>query len=60
VINDEPKRIPLFIRRVMPDATEAELQEAAETFIRYMGIVIPIHERMERERTEADSPNLNS
>jgi hypothetical protein len=47
--HDQP--IPLFIRRVMPSATEPELREATETFIRYMKIVIGIHERI-----EGDSP----
>jgi hypothetical protein len=60
VNTDEPKRIPLFIRRIMPDATEAELLEATETFMRYMEIVIRIHERMERESTESDSREIES
>jgi len=42
--------IPLFIRRIMEDATEAELQEATETFMRYMEIVIRIHERTEENK----------
>lgn len=42
--------IPSFIRRCMPNATEAELAEASETFKRYIAIVIRIHERKERER----------
>jgi hypothetical protein len=52
--------IPLFIRRVMPDATEAALQEATETFMRYMRIVIGIHERIEREKAACDSHESDS
>jgi hypothetical protein len=37
--------IPMFIRRLMPEATEAQLREATETFLRYMAVVIRIHER---------------
>ncbi len=44
-------RIPSFICRWMPDATEVELLEATETFKRYIAIVIRIHERREREQT---------
>ncbi|GAA0007626.1 hypothetical protein [Bradyrhizobium diazoefficiens] len=42
--------ILLFIRRIMRGATEAELQEATETFMRYMEIVIRIHERAEENQ----------
>ena len=34
----------------MPNATEAELIEARETFKRYIAIVIRIYERKEREK----------
>jgi hypothetical protein len=47
--------VPLFIQRVMPAATEAELYEATETFLRYVRIVIAIHERIERESSNGDS-----
>jgi hypothetical protein len=48
-------KIPLFIRRVMPNATEAQLCEATETFKRYMKIIIAIHERIETDSHEIDS-----
>ena len=44
-------RIPSFIRRRMPNATEVELLEATEAFKRYINVVIRIHERRELEQT---------
>ena len=41
----------------MPNASEAELCEATETFKRYIRIVIGIYERIERERVQNDSTN---
>jgi hypothetical protein len=48
--------IPRFIRRVMPTATDAELQEAADTFREYMAIVLRIYERVKQEHAGTDSP----
>jgi hypothetical protein len=50
------QEIPLFIRRVMPRAIEAELLEATETFHEYMAIVWRIAERLWREKHNSDSP----
>ena len=51
----EDQPVPLFIRRVMPNATDAELQEAAKTFREYVKIVIGIAERLDRQRDESNS-----
>lgn len=42
-------QIPSFIRRRMPNASEAELIEAIETFKRYIEVAIRIYERKSRE-----------
>jgi hypothetical protein len=52
--------IPLFIRNLMPEATEAELQQAAENFREYLAIVLQIFKRIKRENHNSDSPNVNS
>jgi len=44
--------IPLFIRRIMPDSSEAELMRATEILFRYMAIVAGIQERIRRERSD--------
>jgi hypothetical protein len=51
------KKTPVFIRDLMPNATEAELEQAAENFREYLAIVIRIHERLKREAAAADSTN---
>jgi len=51
-IDDE---IPLFIRRVMPEASEAQLAEAAENFKEYMTVVWQIHRRLAQSRLDSDS-----
>lgn len=38
-----------FIRRVCPDLSEAELQEASENFLDYMKVVWEIYERLRGE-----------
>jgi hypothetical protein len=52
---EEPSKIPLFIRRIMPGATEAELTEATAVFEDYMAIAWKILQRLERE-SSMDSP----
>jgi hypothetical protein len=47
--------IPRFIRRLMPNATEAAQQEATDNFQQYIKIVLRIYERIVRERS-TDSP----
>lgn len=47
--------IPKFIRRLMPAASDTELREATETFERYMGIVLRIHQRLKHEVVRRDS-----
>lgn len=49
----EPGRILLFVRRVMPNATEKELIAASERVRRYAVFVIRMQERIDRERREA-------
>lgn len=51
------QKIPLFIRRVMPTATAAELGEAADTFTRVLRTIIGIHERIEHDELEAIRAN---
>jgi hypothetical protein len=46
----EPTDIPLLIRRIMPDATEAQLRDATVIFEDYMTIVWSILQRLERDR----------
>lgn len=58
IAHDQP--IPLFIRRVMPDATETELQQAAENFREYLAVILRIFERLKREANENNSPNEHS
>ena len=49
----EPGRILLFVRRVMPNATEEELLEASENVRAYARFVIRLQERIERDRRTA-------
>ena len=35
-----------FVRRLMPDATAAELEEASHNFQRYMAVVARVHKRI--------------
>jgi hypothetical protein len=51
IAQDQP--IPLFIRRVMSNASAAELREATDAFTRFLRIIICIHERIEHEKLEA-------
>jgi hypothetical protein len=51
--------IPKFIRRVLSNASEAELREATTTFDDYMALVWEIFQRIERERVADDSPNTS-
>ena len=51
-------KVPKFIRRIMPNATEAELLEATATFDEYMVVVWEIFQRIKREQQKADSPKL--
>lgn len=53
------QEIPLFIRRVMPNATATELREAAETFRRFLRTIIGIHERIEHDKLEAIRANTD-
>ncbi len=48
---DSIPTIPSFIRRVMPNASEEELQEATENFDEYMKMVWEIHERLNAEQS---------
>ena len=43
--------IPSFIRRVMPEASEAELEEATENSKEYMIVVLGIYRRLKSEGT---------
>ena len=38
-----------FCRRHCPDLRESELQDAAGRFIRYVEIILRLHERLKRE-----------
>ena len=44
--------IPSFIRRVMPNASEAELLEATENFKEYMKVVWGIYQRISAEKNQ--------
>jgi len=44
-----------FVRKLMPDATEAELREAQQAVLDYVAAVLRIHERIFRERASVDS-----
>lgn len=56
--NDPINEVPKFIRRVMPDASEAELREATANFDEYIAVVWEIFQRIKREQADDDSPNL--
>lgn len=51
--------VPAFIRRLMPGASEEELQEATENWLAYMGVIWRIHERLraDGERDDSKPPN---
>jgi hypothetical protein len=55
--NDPINEIPIFIRRVMPKASETELRQAAETFNEYMAVAWDIFQRIKREQAGRDSAN---
>jgi hypothetical protein len=48
--DEEPNQIPLLIRRIMPEATEAQLRNATAIFEDYMVIVWSILKRLERDQ----------
>ena len=58
--NAEPRsdHIPAFIRKLMPTASEAELEEATENVKRYLAVVLRMYERLKREASESDSTSL--
>jgi hypothetical protein len=49
---------PLLTRRIMPDATEAQLLEATAVFEDYLAIAWRILERLEREHSTDSSSGL--
>jgi hypothetical protein len=55
-VDPQPK-IPTFIRRVMPSASEAELHDATETFRRYVAVVMRMSARLAQESRTVDSQN---
>jgi hypothetical protein len=57
MVGKNQNEIPQFIRRVMPNAMDAELREATANFDEYMAVVWEIFDRIKRERGESDSPN---
>jgi hypothetical protein len=56
---DSKPKIFLFIRRLMPNASAAELEEASHNFERYMAVVARIHKRMLADRGQHDSRDLS-
>jgi hypothetical protein len=52
--SEEPIQIPLLIRRIMPNATEAQLLEATAIFEDYLVIAWRILKRLEREQFGGD------
>lgn len=52
---EDQEEVPAFIRDVMPNATEAELEAAHQTAKDFVDIVIRIFERAEREKGTPDS-----
>jgi hypothetical protein len=50
--------VPRFIRRLMPHASEEELQAATDTFLQYMALTRRIYERVTLERAELDSSDM--
>jgi len=47
--NEKRHAIPTFIRRLMPDASESELQEGTNNLTQYLSVVRRIFERMQRD-----------
>jgi hypothetical protein len=60
MILSQEQPVPMFIRSLMPEATEAELQRAADNFREYLAVVIRIYERLKREMHNSDSQNVDS
>ena len=56
--DDSEGKIPKFIRRVMPAASEAALREATATVDEYMAVVWDIFQRIKREKEDSDSLKL--
>ena len=55
--HNEPGRILLFVRRVMPDASEEELIDASDCVREYAAFVIRLHQRLKRGREAAIRAN---
>lgn len=51
-------KVPKFIQRVMPKASDAELREATAAFDEYMAVVWEIFERIKRQQRDSDSPKM--
>jgi len=47
--------VPKFVRALMPESTERELQEATAALREYLAAVLRVHDRISRERTPVDS-----
>jgi hypothetical protein len=47
--------VPKFIRRIMPNATDAQLREATDNFKQYMAIALRIYMRTKDKISPADS-----
>jgi hypothetical protein len=56
--DDSETKVPKFIRRTMPAASEAELRESTATFEEYMVVVWEIFQRISREQEHGDSQKL--
>lgn len=48
-----------FVRHVMPDVTEEEIQEATERWFRFLNVLADIVEKSEETENAAQSPLLN-
>lgn len=55
--HQNPGRILLFVRRVMPNATEEELIAASDRVRRYADFVVRMQERIDRDRRAAIRAN---
>jgi hypothetical protein len=56
---EEPIQIPMLIRRIMPEATEAQLLEATAIFEDYLMIAWRILRRIEPDNRVTDSSSVH-
>jgi hypothetical protein len=49
-----------FVRRRLPNASEAELVAAAESVRQFLMAMLQLHHRLEQDETASDSPKIEN